>query len=288
MAQPSSRQELIDYCLRQLGAPVLEVNVAEEQIQDLVDDAIQFFQERHFDGVAQVYLKYQITEDDVNRGKARPPGAPPSQNGTVGIASTSATTNIVGTATTFTYYENSNYIQVPPSIIGVNKVFQWDDAQGLNTSNMFSFKYQLFLNDIYNWGNLDLLSYSMAMTYLETINFLTNTHKQIRFNQRQDRLYLDVSFDTLQAGDFIIIDCFRAMDPNDYARVWNDSFLKPYTTALIKRQWGMNLIKFQGVKLPGGIEFNGRQIYEDGQNDLDKIMEKMSNTYELPPMDMIG
>lgn len=288
MAQPSSRQELIDYCLRQLGAPVLEVNVAEEQIQDLVDDAIQFFQERHFDGVAQVYLKYQITEDDVNRGKARPPGAPSSQYGSTGISTTSASTNIVGTATTFNYYENSNYLQVPPSIIGVNKVYQWDDAQGLNTSNMFSFKYQLFLNDIYNWGNLDLLSYSMAMTYLETINFLTNTHKQIRFNQRQDRLYLDVSFDTLKEGDFIIIDCFRAMDPNDYARVWNDSFLKPYTTALIKRQWGMNLIKFQGVKLPGGIEFNGRQIYEDGQNDLDRIREMMSSTYELPPMDLIG
>jgi len=288
MAQPSSRQELIDYCLRQLGAPVLEVNVAEEQIQDLVDDAIQFFQERHFDGVAQVYLKYQITEDDVNRGKARPPGAPPTEAGTTGISTTSATTNIVGTATTFNYYENSNYLQVPPSIIGVNKVFQWDDAQGLNTSNMFSFKYQLFLNDIYNWGNLDLLSYSMAMTYLETINFLTNTHKQIRFNQRQDRLYLDVSWDTLKEGDFIIIDCFRAMDPNDYARVWNDSFLKPYTTALIKRQWGMNLIKFQGVKLPGGIEFNGRQIYEDGQNDLERIREMMSSTYELPPMDLIG
>ena len=97
-----------------------------------------------------------------------------------------------------------------------------------------------------------------------------------------------MSWDTIQAGDFIIIDCYRAMDPNDYSRVWNDSFLKPYLTALIKRQWGMNLIKFQGVKLPGGIEFNGRQIYEDGQNDLDKIMEKMSNTYELPPMDMIG
>jgi hypothetical protein len=281
MAQPSTRQELIDYCLRQLGAPVLEVNVADEQIQDLVDDAVQYFQERHFDGVTQTYLKYKVSQNDIDRGKARPTTG-------VGIATTSATTNIVGTATTFSYYENSNYIQVPPDIIGINKIFQYDDAQSVSSSNMFSFKYQMFLNDIYYWGTTDLLSYSMSMTYLETINFLVNTHKQIRFNQRQDRMYLDVDWSNLRVGQYLIIDCWKAMDPNSYSRVWNDSFLKPYLTSLIKRQWGQNLIKFQGVKLPGGIEFNGRQLYDDAQLELDKIKEKMSNTYELPPLDMIG
>jgi len=286
MAQPSTRQELIDYCLRQLGAPVLEVNVADEQIQDLLDDALQYFQERHFDGVEQVYLKYEVTQDDIDRGKARPPGV--GGTTTAGIASTSATTNIVGTATTFTYYENSNYLQVPPNIFGINRVMQYDDAQSMSMSNMFSFKYQMFLNDVWNWGSMDLLSYSMSRSYLETINFLLNTHKQIRFNQRADRMYLDVDWGQLRKGQFLIIDCWRALDGSDYARVWNDSFLKKYLTALIKRQWGMNLIKFQGVKLPGGLEFNGRQIYEDGQADLDKILEQMSSTYELPPMDMIG
>ena len=286
MAQPSTRQELIDYCLRQLGAPVLEVNVADEQIQDLLDDALQYFQERHFDGVEQVYLKYEVTQDDIDRGKARPPGV--GGTTTAGIASTSATTTIVGTATTFTYYENSNYLQVPPNIFGINRVMQYDDAQSMSMSNMFSFKYQMFLNDVWNWGSMDLLSYSMSRSYLETINFLLNTHKQIRFNQRADRMYLDVDWGQLRKGQFLIIDCWRALDGNDYARVWNDSFLKKYLTALIKRQWGMNLIKFQGVKLPGGLEFNGRQIYEDGQADLDKILEQMSSTYELPPMDMIG
>lgn len=281
MAQPSTRQELIDYCLRQLGAPVLEINVADEQIQDLVDDAVQYFQERHFDGVIQTYLKYKVTQDDIDRGKARP------TTGT-GITTETATTTIVGTATTFSYYENSNYLQVPPDIIGINKVFQYDDAQSMSSSNMFSFKYQLFLNDIYYWGTTDLLSYSMGMSYLETMNFLLNTHKQIRFNQRQDRMYLDVDWGNLRAGQYLIIDCWRSMDPSNYSRVWNDSFLKPYLTALIKRQWGQNLIKFQGVKLPGGIEFNGRQLYDDAQLELDRIKEKMSNTYELPPLDMIG
>ena len=116
MAQPSTRQELIDYCLRQLGAPVLEINVADEQIEDLVDDAIQYFQERHFDGVTQVYLKYELTEEDIKRGRARPPGAPQNENGTTGITSITASASVAGTATTFSYYQNSNYIQIPPSI----------------------------------------------------------------------------------------------------------------------------------------------------------------------------
>lgn len=292
MAQPSSRQGLIDYCLRQLGAPVLEINVAEEQIEDLVDDAIQFFQERHFDGVQQAYLKYRITQDDVDKGLARPPGAPTSTAGSTGITSTSASATIAGTATTFTYYENNNYLQVTPDIIGINKVFQFDGSY--SGRGMFNVRYQYMLNDVfgiwggYGAGGYDLLSYDMTMSYLETMNFLLNTHKQIRFNQRADKMYLDIDWSTLRKDDYIIIDCWRAINPNDYARVWNDSFLKPYLTALIKRQWGQNLIKFQGVKLPGGIEFNGRAIFDDGQRELDEIRQKMLSTYELPPLDLIG
>jgi len=134
MAQPTSRQELIDYCKRKLGAPVLEINVADEQIEDLVDDAIQFFQERHFDGVYPTFYKYQVTQDDIDRGRAGYGGRAATS---VGIASTSATANIVGTATTFNFYENSNYLQVPPNIIGVNKIFTFDGANTI-THNMFS------------------------------------------------------------------------------------------------------------------------------------------------------
>ena len=276
MAQPSSRQELIDYCKRQLGAPVLEINVADEQVEDLVDDALQYFNERHFDGVSQTYLKYKITQGDIDRGK-----------GTVGIATTTGTATIVGTATTFSFEENSNYLQVPPNIIGVNKIFKFDGSNTV-TNNMFSVKYQLFLNDIYFWGSTELLTYSMTKTYLEDIDFLLSTDKQIRFNQRMDRLYLDIDWGSASVDDYIVIDCTRLLDPNDFSRVWNDSFLKKYLTILIKKQWGQNLIKFQGVKLPGGIELNGRQIYDDAQRELDQLMERMSNTYELPPLDMIG
>ena len=287
MAQPSSRQELIDYCLRQLGAPVIEINVADEQVQDLLDDAIQLFQQRHFDGVIQTFLKYEITQADVDRAKAVPPGAP-SGRGSVGITTTSATGNIVGTATTFTYHENSNYIEIPKDVIGINKVYQWDALMGIDSRNMFSMKYQMFLNDIFYWGTTDILSYSMGRSYLETLNFLLNTHKAIRFNQRQDRMYLDVAYDDLIVGDYLIIDCWKVLNPNEATGVYNDPFLKKYLTSLIKKQWGQNLIKFQGVKLPGGIEFNGRQIYDDAQAELDKIEEKMLSTYEIPPLDLIG
>ena len=282
MAQPSSRQTLIDYCKRQLGAPVLEINVADEQIDDLVDDALQYWHERHYDGAAQVYLKYKITQEDKDRGRA-----PAGESSTAGVATTTATTSIVGTATTFSYTENSNYLQVPPNIIGIQKIFKFD---GTNTavSNMFSIKYQMFLNDVYYWGSSELLTYAMTKTYLEDIDFLLSTDKQIRFNQRMDRLYLDIDWGGTSVGDYIIIDCTRLVDPNDFSKVWNDSFVKKYLTMLIKKQWGQNLIKFQGVKLPGGVELNGRQIYDDAVKEIDDLMEKMSNTYELPPLDMIG
>ena len=279
--QPSTRQELVTYCKRQLGAPVLEVNVADEQIDDILDDSIQYFQERHFDGTIQMFMKYKITQEDIDRGRSR------GNNKNVGIVTTTAEATIDGQTIQYDWTENSNYLQVPPSVIGVTKVMHFDGANTI-TNNMFSVKYQLFLNDIYYWGSTEILTYAMVKTFLEDIDFALTTQKQIRFNQRMDRLYLDIDWSSLKADDFLIMECYRSLHPDDYARVWNDSFLKRYTTAKIKRQWGQNLLKFQGVKLPGGVELNGRQIYDDAENELEVIREQMSNTYELPPLDMIG
>ena len=289
MSTPSSRSEFKQYCLRQLGAPVLEINLADEQCEDIIDDGIQFFQERHFDGCARMFLKYQITQGDIDRGQASP--KPGSDKGSAGIVTTTATapasSGISTVAVDFDWTENSNYLQVPPSIVGVYKVFHFDGANSI-TNNMFSVKYQLFLNDVYYWGSTEILSYAMVKTLLEDIQFALTTEKQIRFNKRMDRLYLDIDWSSVTVNDFLVMECFRVLDPSDYGRVWNDSFLKPYVTALMKRQWGQNLLKFQGVKLPGGVELNGRQIYDDGEKDLERIREIMSSTYELPPLDMIG
>ena len=281
MAKPSSRPEFKEYCLRKLGAPVLEINLASEQCEDIIDDALQLFYERHFDGVMQPFMKYKVTQDDIDRGKG------PGQAGVTGITTQTASSDIDGVTKTFSFEENSNYLEIPPSVIGVNKLFRFNGTQTV-TNNMFSIKYQLFLNDIYYWGSTELLSYAMTRTYMSDLDFLLTTHKSIRFNQRQDRLYIDIDWSECSVGDWLIIDCYRTVDATDYTRVWNDSFLKPYATALMKKQWGQNLMKFQGVKLPGGVELNGRQIFDDAERELDIIRERMSSTYELPPLDMIA
>ena len=282
MAKPASRTQLVDYCLRKLGAPVLEINIDDDQIDDLVDDAIQLFNERHFDGVERMYLKYQLTQEDIDRGKAK------NTDG-VGIVTTTATaTAVAGLGTTITnnWYETSNFLQVPDSVVGVEKIFKFDTSS--ISGGMFSIKYQLFLNDLYYFNSVELLQYAMTKSYLEDIDHLLTTDKQIRFNKRQDRLYLDIDWGSQDKDQYLVLDCYRALDPANFSQVYNDSFLKRYCTALIKKQWGQNLIKFKGVKLPGGIEFNGREIYQDGVEEVNAIRDQMSSTYELPPLDMIG
>ena len=287
MAKPSTKQGLIDYCKRQLGAPVLEINVADDQIDDLVDDAIQVFNERHYDGVEKMYLKYEITQDDIDRGKGVDIAGGNQVNGKtgVGIVTTTATSTGIA-ATTFSFYENSNFIQVPDSVIGVERLFKFDTSS--ISGGMFSIKYQMFLNDLYYFNSVELLQYSMTKSYLETIDHLLTTDKQLRFNKRQDRLYLDIDWGSQSAGNFIVIECYRALDPDSFTQIYNDSFVKRYLTALIKRQWGRNLSKFRGVKLPGGIELNGGEILQQGEQELNEIKSRMTMEYELPPLDFIG
>ena len=280
MAKPTTRKELQEYCLRQLGAPVLEINVDDDQIDDLIDDTFQYFNERHFDGVEKMYMKYQLTQADIDRGSAK-------NKTEVGIVTTTATSVDTGAGTfSSSWYETSNFIQVPDAVIGINNVFKFDTSS--ISGGMFSIKYQLFLNDLYYFNSVNLLQYAMTKSYLEDIDFLLTTDKKIRFNQRQDRLYLDIDWGAQQVDDWIIVECYRALDPENFSGVYNDTFVKKYLTALIKRQWGQNLIKFKGTKLPGGIELNGREIYEDAIADLTDIKERMSTEYELPPLDMIG
>ena len=377
MAKPSTRQELIDYCLRQLGEPVLEVNVDEDQIDDLVDDALQYFQERHMDGVERMFLKHQVQQWEIDAARTK-------QVGSVGIHSQSfssqtgvntAANNIVlpnhglatgtqifysvgagvtpigigtttppdivlagvgttaflgigtdsvelyaiadnrneirvaataadakaGTAITFSsvgvgsthfittkteYTEARNYIEIPEHIMGVQGIFRFDD--NTISQNMFSISYQIFLNDVYNFSSVELLNYTMVKSYLETIQFLVSPDKKVRFNKRGNRLYIDMDWASQTAGDYLVIDCYRLLDPSTYSEVYNDSFLKKYLTSLIKRQWGQNLIKFQGVQLPGGTTLNGRQLYDDANAELAALQQRMSFDYELPPLDMIG
>ena len=283
--KPANRQDFIEYCLRKLGAPVLEINVDDEQIEDAVDDGIQMFNERHFDGVERMYLKYQISQDDIDRGRAINDSGSTNTAGIVTTVGTSSTITGYG-ATTSNWYETSNFLQVPDSVVGVEKIFKFDSSS--ISSGMFSIKYQLFLNDLYYFNSVELLQYAMTKTYLEDIDFLLTPDKQVRFNKRQGRLYLDMDWGAQTVDNFLVLDCFRALDPEDFNQIYNDIFLKEYVTLLIKRQWGQNMIKFKGVKLPGGIEMNGREIYDDAERSLESLRERIKLEYELPPLDFIG
>ena len=285
MAQPSTRKELIDYGKRQLGAPVLEINVADEQIEDALDDTIIFYQDRHMDGVEKMYLKHKISKDFTDTIQAT---SAEGRETSLGITTTtSSSVNITGIGTTtFKFDETQNFIQIPDAVIGIEKVWKVDSRA--IASNMFNITYQLFLNEIYYFSSMELLSYTQKKRYLEDIDFILHPDKQIRFNRRQNRLYIDSDYSSMKEDDYLIIECYRVLDPNDYPKVYNDRWVKKYFTAKLKKQWGQNLIKFQGVKLPGGIELNGRQIYDDGVAEMQAIEDKMSTEFELPPLDFIG
>jgi hypothetical protein len=276
MAQPSSRAELKEYCLKQLGKPVLEINVDDDQIDNLIDDAIQYYHERHYDGIDRVFLKHKLTP--ATKGTL-------SQSGPVGTSTTSGT--IVGAGlTSLTYVEGVNYLPLPDSIIGVNNILKINSSTV--SDGLFNIKYQLFLNDVYYYGALDLLNYAMVKRYLEDLDFLLNPHAQIRFNKLNHKLYLDIDWSEVGENEYVIIDCYRIVDPSDAPKLYNDWWLKKYLTALIKKQWGQNMIKFNGVLLPGGVQLNGRQIYDDGVAEIEKLEQQLKNEYELPPLDLIG
>ena len=268
MAEPASRAELKDYCLRKLGFPVLEINVDDDQIEDSIDDALQYYRMRHYDGTELAYMKHLFTAADETKFE--------TQNTTTTLAS--------GTK----WEVRDRYLELPADVVGVTKVFGL--ASNAIRNNLFGIEYQIFLNDLDAVGSLDFLNYYMVKTWMETMDMVLNNGAfvQFRFNMRQDRLYIDVGKDMLDEDVHVIVECHRALDPDTYTQVYSDIFLKKYATALIKRQWGQNLIKFNGIQLPGGVAINGREIFEDAQKEIAEIEEKSFSTYELPPFDMIG
>ncbi|MBT5286120.1 MAG: hypothetical protein HOL29_09160 [Euryarchaeota archaeon] len=249
MANPSTRQELIDYALRRLGSPVIEINVDPDQLEDRVDDALQFYQEYHSDATMRIYLKHQITADDVTNG----------------------------------------YVSLNDNILYVKRVFPIGDSQ--SSINMFSVRYQMHLNDIYDLSYIgDLMYYEMVQSYVSLLDMKLNGNGEfVRFNRHMNQLHLDADWGTdIQEDEYIIVECMRIVDPSTYSDVYNDMFLKQYLTALIKQQWGSNLIKFEGMQLPGGVTLNGRQLYDDATEEIAQIREQMQLNYEMPPDFYVG
>ena len=251
MANPSSRQELIDYSLRRLGEPVIEINVDPDQVSDRVDEAIQYWQEFHSDATFKTYISHLVGDSDVT----------------------------------------NEYITVPTDVIYVSKLFRISSS--FNTSfNFFDIKYQMMLNDIADLQNFagDLAYYEQLNQYLAMLDMKLNGHPQTTYSRNMDRLFLHGDFNDkdVKAGDYIVYEAWKTVDTGAHTKVFNDMWLKEYTTALIKQQWGSNLIKFEGMQMPGGVTLNGRQIFEDAMQDIEKLREKIRLDFEMPADFFVG
>lgn len=247
MAKPTTREELKDYCLRQLGAPVLEINVADEQIEDCIDDAIQYYHDYHFDGTEKVFLAHQVTDADVT----------------------------------------NRYIDIPESVIGVINIFDIGDS--FSTNNLFNIRYQIALNDLFAFNYGPFAPYYMALQNVALAEELFVGRQSLRFNRHTNRLYIDMAWgEKVVVGEHIIVEGYSALDPETYSDVYNDRWLKRYATSLIKKQWGTNLKKFEGLQMPGGITFNGQKIWDEATDEITQLESEMINSYSLPVSDMIG
>ena len=273
MANPNTRETLKQYALRALGKPVIEINVDEDQLEDRLDESLQYFAQYHTDGIRRTYLKYKLTSDD----KAR------LQNKT---RSTESATDLEEGSVSTTHFEQDNYLVIPDTVIAVTNIFPFSDKGNLN---LFDVRYQLRLNDLYDFSSTSIINYDVVLRHLDFLDHILVGEKPMRFNQHDNRLYIDMDWSNdLQEDEYIVIECYRRLDPNTYTDVFNDIYLKRYTTALFKKQWGANLSKFNGVAMVGGVTLNGQQIFSEACADIEKLETEIRTTYELNPAFMIG
>ena len=317
MAKPASRAQLKEYCLRKLGKPVIEINVDDDQVDDRIDEALSFFEDYHFDGTEKIYMKHQLTVEDINR----------------------------------------RWIYAPDAVTFVTGVFPFDDSNA--SINMFDLRYQLRLNDLYDFTSVSYVSYEITMQHIRTLQLLFSGTPQFRFNRKQNKVFLDIDWTRdVQPGQYVVIECYRTLNPstitltgtcattnasntvvgtgtifdqevleNDfvtfgteslqidkinsptsitvrgpftanqsgvtmtaagYSDVFNDRFLKKYATALIKLQWGNNLSKFAGIQMPGGVTLDGVRIMTEAREEIEKLEEEMQVINVLPGEIMMG
>ena len=336
MTQPTTRSTFKDYCKRKLGWPVVELNIDDDQVEDCIDDSLQFYQEYHFDATENTYLKHQVTGSTLKLAGAptgtftdgevitggtsgvqalvhayhsanttlryKDPEVKSGGDGNTFYANTTTTfstgetitgnsssataTTHASTATAIGDFDNK-YITIAEAIIGVRRIIPFSDNSRTNT--MFSSKYQFALTEMHSLGSGGLAGFEIAQEHLALINEMFTGQPMFRYNRHQDKLFLDISWGTdADIDDFIIVECDKIIDPATYTDVWGDMFLKRYNTALMKKQWGQNLTKFEGMQLPGGVTMNGRQLYDDATAELELIQTEMSLRYELPVDHLIG
>jgi len=305
MARPNTRATFKEYCLRSLGKPVIDINVDEDQVEDRIDEAVQYFSQYHTDGVERMYLKYKVTAEDKVRlrknndftvfeegtyadnielesGTNTDLEGAGDLLGEDGKAIHLESSNLVSTK----YEENQNYLVIPDSVLSVINVFPLSDRANLN---MFDVRYQLRLNDLYDFSSTSIVHYEMTMRHLDFLDHILVGEKPIRFNTLSNRLYIDMDWaEDIDADEYLIIECYRQLDPTQHTRMFDDIMLKRYATALIKRQWGQNLSKFNGTAMLGGVTLNGPELFSTAIQEQQKLEEEIRLNFEEPPHIMQG
>ena len=271
MAAPNSKATLKEYALRQLGKPVLDINVDDDQIDDIIDDALQYFAEYHYDGTIRTFLKHQINDNDLANQK---------QDASIGQSTTGS-----HISSNMTFKEGQGYVVLPESVLSVLRIFPFVDKSGLN---MFDLRYQLRLNDLYDISSTSIIQYEMVQNHIQLLDEILIGQVPIRFNKAQNRLYLDMDWEQMTVDEYLIIECYRKIDPATYVDIFDDIYLKRYATALIKKQWGANLSKFNGVATLGGVTMNGEQIYSQAIEEIQRLEEQIQLSFETPIDYMIG
>jgi len=310
MAAVSTRTGLKEYALRALGAPVLEINVDDDQIEDRIDEALDYWKLYHYEGVEQIYLKQQIRASEIVlttsvaanfRLAERITGATSGATAevcqessrtssgtlllvrnvtgtfTAGEAIAGANSGTTATTSTITLREYDNrYIEVPDYVWGVTKILS--AGQASSSKNIFDLQYQLRLNDLYDLTSTSLIYYKTVMSHLALLDLELNGHQGFRFNRLNGRLYLDANWQTdFILGDYIIVQGYRAMDPTTWSKVYNEPWLKHYVTALFKKQWATNIKKFSGIQLPGGVTLDGDKLYDEATTEIKELEDELQN-----------
>lgn len=307
-----SRQDLIDYALRSLGAPVLEINVDGDQLEDRVDEALEYWRLYHYDGIEKVYLKHKIKASRMTLSTAvssqfalgsvlvgqtsgaearvvEEAGAPVINNQVIinvmsgtftngETVSDGTNTAVLASTNAITLGEiNTHYLELNDLVYGVQRVLP---LTGTNMSkSMFDLQYQLRLNDLYDLTSTSIIYYNQVMSHLALLDMQLNGQPLFRFNRLQGRLNLDINWDgsLIGPGNYVVVECYRAMDPALFTKVWNEPWLKHYTTALIKRQWATNLKKFQGIQLHGGVTLDGQGMYIEAMQEIKDLEDELIN-----------
>jgi hypothetical protein len=306
----STRSGLKEYALRSLGAPVLEINVDDDQIEDRIDEALDYWKLYHYEGVEQIYLKQQIRASEIVlttsvaanfRLAERITGATSGATAevcqessrtssgtlllvrnvtgtfTAGEAIAGANSGTTATTSTITLREYDNrYIDIPDYVWGVTKILS--AGQASSSKNIFDLQYQLRLNDLYDLTSTSLIYYKTVMSHLALLDLELNGHQGFRFNRLNGRLYLDANWQTdFILGDYIIVQSYRAMDPTTWSKVYNEPWLKHYVTALFKKQWATNIKKFSGIQLPGGVTLDGDKLYDEATTEIKELEDELQN-----------